>query len=208
MANKNPEKEIYGPGSYDKMERLFNSVVGCDMPGGTVIFEQTFGSTALGYPGIGCCAMTTAKVIIFYNGNKDIAMVFLGLPIPAYTVKYPNRKFWEDVGLYNMLPAYDYWQDPTVYGGRIGGAPRGDNFAVEYVVSPHRKFQSPVFSSFDISRRRLSEEFFGVDTQEKFFAKCEELRKKYEEINKGHISPEIVMTIERKDNKDVRTAEC
>lgn len=60
------------------------------------VFQQTWGSTALGFGGIGGCAMTDAYTTVIWENNSKIAGVFFGDRV-AYIILQPNEKFWEDV---------------------------------------------------------------------------------------------------------------
>lgn len=58
-------------------------------------FDQTWGSTALGFPGIGGSAMTTARTYVFIPYKMDTAFVFFGSRF-AYQCD-TNDKFREDL---------------------------------------------------------------------------------------------------------------
>jgi hypothetical protein len=60
------------------------------------MFPQTWGSTALGFGGIGGAAMTTAYTIIVQNDQTDQYAVYFG-GRHAYSVDRPNGKFFDDV---------------------------------------------------------------------------------------------------------------
>ena len=66
-----------------------------------IIFEQTWGSTALGFPGCGGQAMTTANTYVFIptTCNQD-CFVYFGAKL-AYHVPYSDI-FMEDVKNHNM----------------------------------------------------------------------------------------------------------
>lgn len=59
------------------------------------MFEQSWGSTALGFGGIGGQAISSAYTIIIWNGLSDYVVYFNGRS--AYRVNDPNKKFFEDV---------------------------------------------------------------------------------------------------------------
>lgn len=65
------------------------------------MFEQSWGSTALGFGGIGGAAISSAYTIIIWNGLSDYVVYFNGRP--AYRVNDPNRKFFEDIAARNMV---------------------------------------------------------------------------------------------------------
>ena len=60
------------------------------------VFSQDWGSTALGFGGIGGCAITSAYTTIIENVDLGYVAVFFGERM-AYIIKYPNEKFVEDV---------------------------------------------------------------------------------------------------------------
>lgn len=57
-------------------------------------FPQTWGSTALGYGGIGGSAMTSAQTIVLYDMYSDVVRVYFGDNRLGYQIKEPNRKFF------------------------------------------------------------------------------------------------------------------
>lgn len=62
-------------------------------------FNQLWGSTALGFGGMGGQMMTTARTYVFIPRNIEQAYVFFGGTF-AYATKYGsklNDRFWEDV---------------------------------------------------------------------------------------------------------------
>ena len=69
------------------------------------MFEQTWGSTALGFGGIGGQAMTSAYTTVIQDVYSGWYGVFFGERL-AYKIKKPNQKFNEDVLHRNMKPAY------------------------------------------------------------------------------------------------------
>ena len=70
------------------------------------MFVQTWGSTALGFGGIGGQAITSAYVcVIESNLTGEFAVYFHGML--AYVIKRPNEKFWEDVHCRKMVDARD-----------------------------------------------------------------------------------------------------
>lgn len=62
-------------------------------------FPETWGSTALGFGGIGGAAMTTAYTTVVMSGI-DAAVYFDGML--AYVVESPNDQFIQDVAKHNM----------------------------------------------------------------------------------------------------------
>lgn len=68
------------------------------------MFPQTWGSTALGFGGIGGQAITSAYVcVIGSNLVGDFAVYFGGRL--AYVINRPNEKFWEDAHRCRMVDA-------------------------------------------------------------------------------------------------------
>lgn len=90
-------------------ERFFNSIQG-DLIQNDIhypqfeiidVFSQTWGSTALGFDGIGGCAITSAYTTIILNNDLDYVGIFFGERM-AYVIKHPNEKFVEDIKKRNM----------------------------------------------------------------------------------------------------------
>lgn len=70
------------------------------------MFVQTWGSTALGFGGIGGQAITSAYVsVIESNLTGEHAVYFHGRL--AYVIDRPNEKFWADVHGHRMVDARD-----------------------------------------------------------------------------------------------------
>lgn len=65
-----------------------------------VVFQQTWGSTALGFGGIGGAAMTSANVVVV-TGPGGHRSVYFGGRL-AYLIRRPNRQFFEDVSKHSM----------------------------------------------------------------------------------------------------------
>lgn len=63
-------------------------------------FPQTWGSTALGFGGIGGAAMTTAYTVVVIGPQQDACVYFNGRL--AYHVKVPNDTFAFDLGRHLM----------------------------------------------------------------------------------------------------------
>lgn len=61
-----------------------------------LMFKQTWGSTALGFGGIGGCAMTSAYTTVVLDNYTGWCGVFFG-EVLAYKIKNPNQKFYEDM---------------------------------------------------------------------------------------------------------------
>lgn len=64
-------------------------------------FTQMWGSTALGFGGIGGQAMTKALTTVFYDSYNDFGAVFFDGGL-AYAYKNPSGKFFEDIRLMRM----------------------------------------------------------------------------------------------------------
>jgi hypothetical protein len=68
------------------------------------MFVQTWGSTALGFGGIGGQAITSAYVSVIESQlTGEYAVYFHGRL--AYVIKRANEKFWEDVHRHSMIDA-------------------------------------------------------------------------------------------------------
>lgn len=65
-----------------------------------IMFPQTWGSTALGFGGIGGAAMTTAYTVVVIGPMGDACVYFAGRM--AYHVQRPNQKFHEDMARHSM----------------------------------------------------------------------------------------------------------
>ncbi len=67
-------------------------------------FPQCWGSTALGYSGVGGSAMTSAQTVVLHAINENIVKVYFGGKRLAYCVQDPSREFFKDVFENNVLP--------------------------------------------------------------------------------------------------------
>lgn len=67
----------------------------------SAMFTQTWGSTALGFGGIGGSAMTTSYVVVLQSHLTGEYLVYFGSRF-AYKLVRPNRKFFEDIAASNM----------------------------------------------------------------------------------------------------------
>ena len=67
------------------------------------MFPQMWGSTALGFGGIGGQAMTTASTVIVEDYQNGYYSVFFGDHI-AYLIENPNQTFFEDMSKQQMKP--------------------------------------------------------------------------------------------------------
>jgi hypothetical protein len=65
------------------------------------VFEQMWGSTALGFGGIGGAAMTTALTVCLRGHNGDWCVYFSGRF--AYRIDTPNERFHDDMRKRRML---------------------------------------------------------------------------------------------------------
>lgn len=68
------------------------------------MFVQTWGSTALGFGGIGGQAITSAYVTVIESQLTGEYAVYFYARL-AYVIKRPNEKFWEDVHRHGMVDA-------------------------------------------------------------------------------------------------------
>lgn len=64
------------------------------------MFLQVWGSTALGFGGIGGQACTNAYTVVVFGPCYDAAVFFGGRL--AYHIHQPNRQFHEDVAAHSM----------------------------------------------------------------------------------------------------------
>lgn len=67
---------------------------------GVVLFPQTWGSTALGFNGIGGAAMTDAYTVAIRGQSGEMAVYFGGRF--AYLIKKPNERFHQDIAHHAM----------------------------------------------------------------------------------------------------------
>ena len=68
------------------------------------MFPQTWGSTALGFGGIGGQAITSAYVCVIESGLVGQFAVYFGGQL-AYVIKRPNAAFMEDIASHRMVDA-------------------------------------------------------------------------------------------------------
>ena len=85
---------------YNKDYEFFRKY-GCEPQ--VYVFPQTWGSTALGFGGIGGQAMTAAYTTVVEDFNSGWCGVFFGTKL-AYIIKNPNQMFFEDMQKNNMEP--------------------------------------------------------------------------------------------------------
>lgn len=71
------------------------------------MFEQTWGSTSLGFGGIGGQAITSAYTTVVRDIYSGWCGVFFDESL-AYKIKNPNKKFNEDLLHRQMKPVYQY----------------------------------------------------------------------------------------------------
>lgn len=79
----------------ENLRPIFNNDVDYD-EGDLYMFEQTWGSTALGFGGIGGSAMTSATTYVFIPAKLNQAYVYFGGTL-AYVINNPNERFREDL---------------------------------------------------------------------------------------------------------------
>lgn len=70
------------------------------------MFTQTWGSTALGFGGMGGASVTRACVVIVHTTQRHRACVYFG-GRHAYTVDNPNDVFFEDMSKRRMVDVKD-----------------------------------------------------------------------------------------------------
>lgn len=83
-----------------------------------VMFEQTWGSTALGFGGVGGQAITSAYTVVI-EGPRGDACVYFGGRL-AYHIKRPNRQLYADQAEHAMREvagARSRYETPTEQGG-------------------------------------------------------------------------------------------
>ena len=69
------------------------------------VFSQIWGSTALGFHGIGGQALTKAYTTVLKEQNSNMFFVFFGERF-AYIVNEPNELFQKDFENHSMKPVY------------------------------------------------------------------------------------------------------
>ena len=75
-------------------------------------FPQTWGSTALGFGGMGGAAMTTAQVTVVYGPRRDAA-VYFGKQF-AYHLDRPNTELMADISRRDIADCKDFHKYHTV----------------------------------------------------------------------------------------------
>lgn len=83
-----------------------------------VMFEQTWGSTALGFGGIGGQAITNAYTVIVEGPQGDACVYFAGQM--AYHIERPNAQFREDIAgrrMHTVRGAKDRYENRIAPGG-------------------------------------------------------------------------------------------
>ena len=94
LRRLHPTRGLFKGKEYINFPTDFNTEV-------VAMFPQTWGSTALGFGGIGGQAVTSAYVVVVQGPCRDCA-VYFGSRF-AYRIDNPNRKFWEDVAARCMV---------------------------------------------------------------------------------------------------------
>lgn len=87
--------EAYGKGDKEATKKKSRKHTDYDMQV-VNMFPQTWGSTALGFGGIGGAAMTTAYTIILSSNLNGEYLVYFG-PQFAYKIIQPSDAFFEDI---------------------------------------------------------------------------------------------------------------
>lgn len=78
------------------------------------VFSQTWGSSSLGFPGVGTQGLTSAYTTIVFGPQGDVCVYFERKL--AYHIKKPTRKFYADMAQSKMAPvaeADDYEEEPV-----------------------------------------------------------------------------------------------
>ncbi len=70
------------------------------------VFPQTWGSTALGFGGMGGAAVTTAYTTVVYMNHRSHACVYFDGRF-AYSEEKPPEVFWADLKDRALRPAYE-----------------------------------------------------------------------------------------------------
>lgn len=70
------------------------------------VFTQGWGSTSLGFSGIGGDAVTIAYTIVVQCKGTNVVGVYFGNRL-AYIVLKPNQLFWTDLEKCNMKPDWE-----------------------------------------------------------------------------------------------------
>jgi hypothetical protein len=119
-------------------------------------FPQMWGSTALGFPGIGGAAMTDAYTVVLKCG-KQYAVYFGGTY--AYCVTEPNEKFFEDLAKRNMervSNSYEYFKAVSLFEKAVieecSHVPRSAKKVIDGVLS----------SKWNIEAKHKEKAVFGV----------------------------------------------
>ena len=72
------------------------------------MFPQTWGSTALGFGGIGGQTITTAQTVVVEDYKNGWYSVFFDEGL-AYLLKNPNHHFFEDLKKWRMKSVGEHW---------------------------------------------------------------------------------------------------
>ena len=102
--------------SFEDMFKEMEELTGCKNPI-VETFNQLWGSTCLGYMGIGGQAFTEATSVILIDELNDIVLVYLGTNKLAYAIQHPTRDFWMDVEKGQLLSVYEF---TSIYKDRYG----------------------------------------------------------------------------------------
>lgn len=70
------------------------------------VFPQVWGSTALGYGGIGGSAMTSSSTIVLHAFYTNIVRVYFGGEKLAYEIHNPAQIFWDDLYKHNVADCH------------------------------------------------------------------------------------------------------
>lgn len=92
QASKNSSVDVF----YDVTRKHYEHEIEVD-----AVFVQTWGSTALGFGGIGGSAMTDAYTIVLRSTYTNEYLVYFDGGF-AYKLTKPNKQFFEDIRYKNL----------------------------------------------------------------------------------------------------------
>lgn len=146
------------------------------------IFPQVWGSTALGYSGIGGSAMTRGtSVVVQEPFMEDLDFFcYLGYDVPAYIIRNPNEKFFEDLHKFSLLPEYAVQDTPDVYGLVVplnSTEYNPNTYCLQFTTDSGEVYSTSLLDSNEYKLSDVLMLFTGVDSIETFLAKCEDLFK-------------------------------
>lgn len=99
MRTKLPNLELIQERFYNHIKSELNNLNYPEFE--LTVFLQTWGSTALGFGGVGGQAMTSAYTTVIWEENTGIYGVFFGERL-AYVIENPNIVFLDDLVYHRM----------------------------------------------------------------------------------------------------------